>query len=286
MNPAPLSLSTATSPQMRKNTEFGGKVAVIGNGYVGKAVRRFFGLRYETVVYDPAYLNGVTKADVNACGLGVVCVPTPSAADGTCDISIVEEVVDWLETPLILLHSTVRPGTTEQLRGRGKRVVFSPEYIGESSYFTSPEHPHPTDIEKHTFFIFGGDPKDTSECVDWFAPIVGPSPFFYQVDATTAEVIKYWENCWGAMKVTFANEMYAVCEALGVDYWKAREGWALDSRVEKMHSAVFKAQRGYGGKCLPKDVAGLVAAARAAGYEAELLAQVMKSNARFRDDNL
>lgn len=257
-------------------------VGIVGNGYVGKAVNRFFSLRYQTAVLDPAYENGVSRADVNQCKLGVVCVPTPSRADGSCDTSIVEDVVNWLETPLILLHSTVSPGTTEKLRGMGKRVVFSPEYIGESSYRTSPDHPHPTDIEKHKFFIFGGDPKDTSECVDWFVPIVGPGPFFYQVDATTAEVIKYWENTWGALKVTFANEMYEICNALGVDYWKAREGWALDSRTERMHSAVFRNQRGYGGKCLPKDVRALVEAARSAGYAPKLLEEMMRSNERFR----
>lgn len=258
------------------------RVAIVGNGYVGQAVRRFFGLKYETVSYDPAYTNGVTWEDVRRCPLAVVCVPTPARENGSCDTSIVEEVVFGLEN-LILIHSTVSPGTTRSLKEHtGNRIVFSPEYIGESSYFTDPRYPHPTDIEKHKFFIFGGDPRDTSECVDWFVPIVGPSPTFYQVDETTAEVIKYWENSWGAMKVTFANEMYEICKALGVDYWSAREGWALDSRVEKMHSAIFHDRRGYGGKCLPKDIAALVEAAKAAGYQPELLEQVIRSNDKFK----
>lgn len=259
------------------------RVAVVGNGYVGQAVRRFFALRYPTIARDPAYKDSATLEEVNACHLAVVCVPTPSRGDGSCDTSIVEQVIGELETPLILIHSTVAPGTTKRLKAiTGKRIVFSPEYIGESSYYTPPEHPHPANIEQHSFFIFGGDPLDTSECVDWFAPIVGPMPTFYQVDATTAEIIKYWENAWGALKVTFANEMYEICEAFGVDYWRAREGWALDSRVEKMHSAVFRDSRGYGGKCFPKDIEALVEAARTAGYQAELLEQVMRSNARFR----
>lgn len=258
-------------------------VAVVGNGYVGQAVRRFFGLRYSTIARDPAYPDSAPLKSVNQCDLAVVCVPTPAREDGSCDTSIVERVVRELETPLILIHSTVAPGTTARLKCEtGKRIVFSPEYIGESSYFTPPEHPHPTDIEKHAFFIFGGDPRDTAECVDWFAPIVGPMPTFYQVDETTAEVIKYWENSWGALKVTFANEMYEICRALGVDYWRAREGWALDSRVEKMHSAVFTGKRGYGGKCFPKDIAALVEVARGAGYRAELLEEVIKSNEKFK----
>lgn len=259
------------------------RVAIIGNGYVGKAVERFFSKRYRTVVLDPAFDNGVTWDDVNLCELAAVCVPTPEDGEGRCDTSIVRAIVEDLRTPLILIHSTVSPGTTSQLKhSTGKRIVFGPEYIGESAYATPNRYPHPTDIEKHQFFIFGGDREDTSECVDWFVPITGPTPVFYQVDETTAEVIKYWENAWGAMKVTFANEMYEICKALGVDYWTAREGWALDSRVEKMHSAVFRDARGYGGKCLPKDVRGLLMAAKDAGYDSKLLAQIIKSNDEFR----
>lgn len=174
------------------------RVGIVGNGYVGSAVNRFFSLRYETRIHDPKLIESASRWEINQCGLGVVCVPTPEGKDGACDTSIVEEVCEWLETPLILIHSTVSPGTTQRIMFEsGKRIVFSPEYIGESAYYTAPEYPHPTDIEKHSFFIFGGDTEDTGECVDWFVPITGPQAFFYQVDATTAELIKYWENCWG-----------------------------------------------------------------------------------------
>jgi UDP-glucose 6-dehydrogenase len=117
--------------------------------------------------------------------------------------------------------------------------------------------------------------------VQWFIPIMGPHVFFYQVDAKTAEVVKYWENTWGALKVTFVNEMYEVCKTLGVDYYKAREGWLLDSRIEKMHTAVFAESRGFGGKCYPKDVHALAHESESRGYEPKLIKQVLASNEDF-----
>lgn len=261
------------------------KVAIIGYGYVGKAMERFFIRRYDVVIYDPFSTDVVSasKEEANACGLSVLCVPTPMKEDASCDTSIVEETLSWLNTPLILIKSTITPGTTEKLiHKHKKRIVFSPEYMGESKYYT-PEHkyPSPTEMVKHEFQIFGGSREDTEEMVQWFIPIMGPHVFFYQVDSTTAELIKYWENTWGALKVTFVNEMYEVCKAFGVDYYKAREGWLLDSRIEKMHTAVFADSRGFGGKCYPKDVHALVRATENAGYSPKLIKQVLASNEEF-----
>lgn len=107
--------------------------------------------------------------------------------------------------------------------------------------------------------------------------------FFYQVDAKTAEVIKYWKNTWGALKVTFVNEMFDVCKALGVDYYKAREGWLLDSRIEKAHTAVFVDERGFSGKCYPKDVNALARASEDAGYTPKLIRQVLANNTEYTE---
>jgi nucleotide sugar dehydrogenase len=266
-----------------------GKVAVIGSGYVGQAIVRIFKDRYAVTVYDPKLgINlGATAAFINdTCGLAVICVPTDSLPDGSCDTSIVESSVDWLKTPLILIKSAIEPGTADRLKAKtGKRIVVSPEYIGQGKYYIPPHYMHPTDIEKHPFQIFGGDKADTSEAIEWFAPVVGPHVFFYQTTAKCAEVIKVWENAWGAAKVVFANEMRAICEALGVDFWEAREGWALDNRVEKMHSAAFADKRGYNSHCYNKDIPALIRCAEKAGYDPRMLKEVVASNARFNKLN-
>ena len=269
----------------REKLAYDVQVGIVGYGYVGRAVERFFQLRYATSAYDEPLAHG-TRDEINAADLAVVCVPTPARLDGACDTSIIESVIGWLHTPLVLIKSTIPPGTTRQLQERtDSALVFSPEYIGESRYYTPPEYPHPNDMEKHRFFIFGGEKRWTSRCIDLIAPIVGPHAFFYQTDSTTAEVIKYWENTWGAMKVTFANEMYDICKAFGVDYWEAREGWALDSRTEKMHSAVFVQERGVRGKCLPKDVFALYRAAQKRGHNSALLRYIIEKNQELQKED-
>ena len=87
------------------------KIAIIGLGYVGNAMHSFFKDHYDVVFFDPAKKGSATKSEINDCDLGVVCVPTPMASDRSCDLSIVEETIGWLDTPLILLKSTVELGT-------------------------------------------------------------------------------------------------------------------------------------------------------------------------------
>lgn len=267
-------------------------VAIIGYGYVGRAVARFFEDHYETVIYDP-YVDEVagTRSEVNACDLAVICVPTEMRDDGSVNLDIVKDTFEWLETPLVLMKSTVPPGTTELLSTLyDKRIVFSPEHIGEGKYQTQwwidRSYPHPTDMKKHKVFIFGGEREDTNEVVQYFYKITGPEPRYMQTDSRTAELTKYMQNSWGAMKVTFCNEFKEVADAVGADYTQVRELMILAGIIEPMHTVVFDNKRGFGGKCLPKDLNGIVHKAKEMGYEPELLEQVLKSNDTFNDKNL
>jgi len=263
------------------------KIAIIGHGYVGKAMHQYFGEHYDIAIYDPA-LGYDDTVKINECELAVVCVPTPMLDDGTCDTTIVEEVFEWLRVPLVLVKSTVPPGTTNYLQTKYPHgsVAFSPEYIGEGKYevqwWKDKGYPHPTDMRKHDFFIFGGRRDVTSKIIAFFQTVTGPDPKYIQTDSVTAELTKYMENSWGAMKVTFCNEFYEIAKALGVDYNEMRELWLLDGRVERMHTAVFPDKRGFGGKCFPKDVNGIVKRVEASGYVPELLLEVLRSNSKFR----
>ena len=249
------------------------KVAIIGVGYVGKGMVNFFKDHYEVITKD----REGDYTEVNKCDLAVVCVPTPMRKDGHCDTSIVEEVVKNLETPVIWIRSTIRPGLTEKLkRLTGKRIVFSPEYMGESKYWT-PYKFH-KDEKEIPYFVLGGCPADTGYVIDMIVPIVGAKKIFYQCSATEAELVKYMENTFFATKVEFANEWRDICEAFGCNYWSVREGWALDPRVEPMHTAVFKDERGFGGKCFPKDLSGIIEASKKKKYTPRLLWQVWLNN--------
>ena len=263
------------------------KIAIIGSeGYVGRAVKRLLKNHYQIIPYD---IIGVGSwEEVNKCQLAIICVPTPMKKDGSCDISIVEKTVSRLQVPIILIKSTIPPGTTKKLKKKyKKRIVFSPEYIGEGNYFIPfwKGYPHPTKIKYHNFQIFGGDRKDTNVWVEIFQRVLGPDCRYIQTDSTTAELTKYMENSWGATKVTFCNEFYRIAKIFGVDYRELRELFLLDGRTERMHTSVFEGNYGFGGKCFPKDVNAIVKASKKAGYKPKFLEEVLRSNKRFRKDN-
>lgn len=253
------------------------KIGLIGYGVVGKGMERLFGT--VEAIYDINFNEG-TRGSVNACDIGIVCVPTPSLPDGSCDISAVEEVVSWLETPLILIKSTVPPGTTDMLREKyGKKVLFSPEYMGESSYFTPFwKYPDPAMAESHTFVIVGG--PEANEILPIFQEVMSVDTKYLKCTALEAELTKYAENTFFATKVTFCNEFAEIASQFGVDWVQLRELWLLDSRINPNHTMVFKNNPGFGGKCLPKDLSAIIEASRVKGYEPTLLVAVQQSNAK------
>jgi len=256
-------------------------IAVIGYGYVGKGAYNLFREHYSTKIYDPAFSGSNTKKEINECDLGVVCVPTPMDKDKSCDTSIVEETIKWLKTEVILIKSTVEPGTTYKLKDKyRKRIVFSPEYMGESKYWSP--YNFDTNMSNCPFVILGGADEDTQYILDIMVPVLGPTKQYRQCTAMEAEVVKYMENTYFGVKITFANEMYNICQALGVNYYEVRDLWSLDPRVDRMHTAVFKNSRGFGGKCLPKDLNALVKLSEKAGYEPKFLKEMLKSNTRFK----
>lgn len=256
------------------------KIGIVGYGYVGKAMHRLFENHYDVQLYDvDSPLRD--REIINSCDLAVVCVPTPQCADGSCDTSIVEEVLDWLKTPLILLKSTVPVGFTDRMRvGKLKRIVFSPEYCGESSYWT-PYKFH-TDIKETPFFTFGGNRKDTSDIVDFFLPVTGPVKTYRQTSAREAELAKYMENAFYALKIAFCYEFAEIAQALGCDFNEARELWLLDPRINPMHTAVFNSNsHPFSGKCLPKDLNAIIQRSESSNYIPYLLREVLSSNKRI-----
>ena len=251
------------------------RVAIVGCGAVGASIMRIFP---DAVCYDEPRGLG-TRDEVNECEFAFVAVPTPMDGNGSCDTSIVEEVCGWIDGPVIVLRSTVTPGTTERLRLRtGKRIVFQPEYgPGET-----PDH-HFADLRRVSWVILGGRREDTVAVCDLYKEAFNADLVMHQTDSTTAELVKYMENCFLATKVTFCNEFYSIADAIGVDYNELRELWLLDPRVGRSHTFVYPAQRGFGGACLPKDVSALTYVARAAGSPAELMEAVQEINRQLHE---
>ena len=261
-------------------------IGIIGYGYVGKAMFKLFNGHYSVRVCDPLYPHlsySATIEEINkTCALAIICTPTPPKDSGECDTSIVEAVLDKLRTPMALLKSTVAIGTCDRLaRKFGGLFVFSPEYCGESSYWTP--YAFHEEVVETPFFIFAGPQEGTSKAIDYFIPVCGPTKRYIQTtNYRAAEMAKYMENSFYAMKIAACYEFAEIARVLGVDWNEVRELWLADPRLNPMHTAVFSGNTlPFSGKCLPKDISGLVYAAQQAGYNPELFQQTILSNSRL-----
>ncbi len=260
------------------------KIAIVGHGYVGRALKSFFGEKFDITIYDP--LQGFHDREaVNRADLAILSVPTPMSPTGEADLSALEETFAWIQTPLIVIKSTVPPGTTAQLAARFKRedsLVFSPEFIGEGGYPVPfwDGVPHPTDMKMHSFHIIGGKRTAVERVVPFFQKAAGPFASYHMTDSTTAELMKYMMNAWIATKVTFCNEFYDIAKTFGSSYSELRELWLLDGRVGESHTLVYPDKRGFDGKCIPKDTSAIYHAAKQHGYDSGFLQNILAVNAQ------
>ena len=171
-------------------------------------------------------------------------MPTPTLADGSCDTSIVEQLVSRINPRrAIVCQSTVSIGTTEQLIAKYRKpLVYVPEWAGESS-----DHPFRR-LERREFLIYGGYEPAVSTVQELYATGYRRGVRHHKVAPRVAETVKYMENAYLAMKVAFCNEFFDLCEAARVDYDQVRDLWTEDWRIGKSHT------RGHGRARLRRQV--------------------------------
>lgn len=260
------------------------RVLIVGYGHVGQQIARYF------TAADYVDEDGVIRrvrhgmsgdgVPVDGCpeyDLGFICVPTPEGEDGRCDTSIVRAAyAQWRSIAMYwCLKSTVTPGTTESL---GQDICFSPEFYGETL-----GHPL-AGVCRELFVILGGPSFVTRSFATAWTLVTHANTRIYQTDSRTAELVKLMENSWLATKVSFCNQFYDLAWAAGVDWHELRELWLADPRVNRSHTYVYPANRGFAGKCLPKDTANLCHWAREMGEPAELIEMVRAYNEALRGD--
>ena len=258
------------------------KIAIVGCGFVSQAMIKLFkgAVVNSGVNYNPA--KGLaSREQINECDVAFVCVPTEMMPNGECDMSIVEETIDWLETSLIIIRSTIKPGTTDRLiKKTGKNIIFQPEYVGETT-----AHPLLNENER-AFMILGGSQENCAKAVEVYQTVYNSSIKMLFVRPIEAEVIKYMENTAIGTMVTLCNEFYNICKALKADYNQVREGFLMDPRMSRYFTFVYPAARGFSGKCLPKDINAIAQASREAGYNAEFVESILNNNKKFNDQNI
>lgn len=260
------------------------KIGIVGYGFVGKAVEYGFKEGNEIYIYDKFMPMLSLEEVVKKSEVIFVGVPTPMTKAYTkIDLSIINGVTaetvkmanKLKRKPIIVLKSTIVPGTTRRLIRELKypRMVFNPEFLTEDNYLE--------DFVHADRVVIGADNNEVKQwVVDLYRATFPKTPIF-ETDPTTAEVVKYMANTYLATKVIFANEMFDLCEKLGVNYDEMKKMVVADHRIYNSHMDIT-ATRGYGKKCFPKDTVAILGLAKDLKVDLSIIKTGWKKNLKIR----
>lgn len=224
-----------------------GSILIVGYGNIGKHIYEEFKMLAPDI-YDvgiPEHSHRQNKR----YSLAFICVPTDMLENGSCDTAVVESAVKETDAEIIIIKSTVPPGTTDRLIAEtGKNIIFSPEHYGVTQHCK----------KDSGFVILGGDKNLCGEAAQLYYRVKNGYYKFYFSDAKTAELAKYMLNSFLALKVTFCCEFYDIAKETGVNYEELRELFVADERVGNSHTFVYKDKPYYDSHCFNKDVPALV----------------------------
>ena len=259
------------------------KIGIVGHGYVGKAYNKVFP---EAVIYDEPLQIGNREA-INLCDMVIVSVPTEPLPDGSLNMSIVEDVVNWIEAPLILIKSALMPGTVDRLVEKtGKNIAVSIEYAGMGKYYVPPQYPDPEDPTKHQMIVIGGEEETATKCAELLWEKMSPTVRIYLNTALEVEIGKLVENTYPAIKVTFINCLFNLAKKSGANFIRLHQGWTADPRVDGMHLRTTSNKRGWKSHCWDKDIPALKKYARDVGANDmyELINKIIELNKKHLKD--
>jgi UDPglucose 6-dehydrogenase len=273
------------------------KIGVIGNGFVGGAVKFGFspnvGCDAEVRVYDknPNKSTHGLEETVNESDFIFLSVPTPANKDGSINIKILESALEDISQVhngrdnAILIRSTVIPGTTWALQAKypNLNILFNPEFLTERSANF--------DFINQSRFIIGNSGQQISwakseEFVELIKDRFGGCVAVQETSYETAELIKYMSNCFFATKVSFMNEMYQIAEKIDANWDEAVSGFVSDGRIGHSHMNVPgpDGKFGFGGSCFPKDIQAMIDFAEMFGLNPSVLKGAWEKNLEVRSE--
>lgn len=228
-------------------------------------------------------------AAVAETDMAIVCVGTPSLSNGNMDLKFVRRAAEHIGTALktksayfrIVIRSTVLPGTVEEVvipaleqasgkkAGRDFGVCMNPEFLREGTAVHDFDNPPKTVIGEF-------DPRSGEALAELYANLPAP---LKRVPLRVAEMVKYADNSFHALKIVFANEIGSICKELGIDSHRVMEIFCLDTKLN-LSPYYLKPGFAFGGSCLPKDLRALNYEARTHDVDTPMLNSLLESNKR------
>ena len=252
-------------------------------------------------IIQTAVKQGTLRATVSAeeaitgSEMSLICVGTPSQHNGSLDLSYVRRVCEQIgsilkdkdEFHVVVVRSTMLPGsmrsliipvleeTSGKIAGEGFGVCNNPEFLREGTSVSDFYHPPKTVIGET-------DSRSGDMLASIYAKMDAP---LIRTAVEVAEMVKYTDNNWHAVKVAFANEIGAICKAAGIDSHKVMEIFCQDTKLN-ISPYYMRPGFAFGGSCLPKDVRALTYKANRLDLELPLLGNLLRSNRRHTERGL
>lgn len=227
-----------------------------------------------------------TREAVAWADLSLICVGTPARENGSLNLDYVYGVCREIGEALrdrdgfhvVTIRSTVLPGTLDECRaileeasgrkaGEGFGLACNPEFLREGSAIK--------DFLNPPYTLVGAEEERSAAVLrELYSGVDAP---FYTMAVRPAETIKYVNNSYHALKVAFANEVGALCKAMGIDSHVVMDLFGRDTKLN-ISTAYFRPGFAFGGSCLPKDLSAINYKARQMDVEMPVLASVLASN--------
>ena len=252
-------------------------ISIVGGGAVGKAIAAYY---KDVKIYDKYKpvdpIEEAAKSDVI-----FVAVPTPFTNQP--DLSEMDDAIETVsrhltnpEKQIIVIKSTVVPGTTDRYQEKYPHMnfIFNPEFLTEKTATLDFANPDKQLV---------GFTEKTRGLGASVLDMLPHAPYRKTLPAKVCEMVKYTINSYYAFKVIFANSIYDYAIKVGANYEEVRQGLAADKRIADSHFDVLHGgYRGYGGKCLPKDIQTLAWYARQNNSPVKFIETIIALNDKLK----
>jgi UDPglucose 6-dehydrogenase len=255
------------------------KIIIAGYGFVGKAIHNALKTSHEVVIVDPQYTTNEIQYHHDADGL-IICVNTPTGENGI----IAENIANVLDqVPIfmpVLVKSTVTPAVVEAFKEiyTDHSICYSPEFLRAATA--------DSDFLNQRYMVIGGDDPE-GFWQELFQTSLPNCKIIFRCSEKETCIVKYTTNSFLALKTSFFNQIFDICEKTGVDFDTVRHIVSQDTRIGAGHTLVPgpDGERGFGGHCFPKDTQAFVQWANTINTPVTLVESAINYNNKVRKNS-